>query len=140
MFIHPSGISNTAVLSRIVAPPVAGTSTSPTQVNPKLFVVDAGARGLNGNFIDKATAVALTRNHEANTGSPNAVSNVGQPGSSGSTGGVTSQSLIPVAITSAITGPSGSTVNRTIGRPGRPFPTLALICGVALGIGLAVIL
>jgi hypothetical protein len=128
-------VDYTAVYTgRIVAPPAPGSDSSPTYFDPQMFVMNAGSAGIASNLADRNAAIALQRNNESNTSSPNPQTAVGSAGTAGLPGQTASDRLITLAPRTAITGPGGTSVTPTIGRtPTWMRPALLIAAGFAVG-------
>lgn len=132
MFFPTEAQTQIIRLGRIVPPPPSGSSAVPTQVQPAIFVADAGRAGLATNNIRQATQPAIVRNNETNTGSPNPQTAVGSAGTAGLEGA--SAAPQPVAVKSAITAPLG--IKPTVGPARTPRwvkSVLYIATGVAVG-------
>jgi hypothetical protein len=121
-------------LGRIVPAPMGGADTDPVYYPPRLYVLSAGATGLAANQADSQAQVALARDLQSNTGSPNPTSPVGSAGSAGTLGARVAADLQPTQLRRAITGPGGQTVSTTVGRVPK-WAKPALYIAVGLGVG-----
>jgi hypothetical protein len=113
---------------RVVAPPLGGTDTSVSYVDPTMYQKNAGAVGLAQNAAIQASQPPIARSIETNTANPNPTTNVGADGTPGLPGNATSLALVPHDTSTAITGP-GPTVARVPRNRRTNWKEIGLIVG-----------